>query len=1145
MWLFFKLSSCMRRFALHIIILLCAVQLVGCSVHGGHATGSHRADVLNRKARLWQYRDLDSAAHYATRAYEAAGRYIHGRTVACNMLGFVSFMRMEYDEALRWYDKVEDESGCELERLVADVGRMTVYQRVADNLAFYDCRVRAMKRLAHINEESATFSPAEQARLQTAVNDLHMVSALHHYMIGQRPEANAEMRLIVDDDALHADSAQWLMYTYIKGIGLDVEGDTREQRLLRRYTYLNNCLRTSRACQYSYFEGLALSGLSELLSDSVRMAYLAQFRPNSLAELTDSVDASASVSMALARQALQHLGAYGDRYGVMNATVQIASMHNRIGEYDEALRVLEMVDGAPDPLARRYEEMSVAYAGLGDKAASDYHRNQYLDLLETTRQDKEVESRYLSLQKRSRTMKALLYVIVAGVLLFIVLLTLLSRYRRRRGNGYEQQLRDVLQETEKRIYLHQRRIEEGKRDNVVRKASFSMVTGMMPYIDRMAHEVERLQLPEVWDDEQLRARKLDYIAELAGEINNLNELLSQWVKTKQGMVKLSVESFPLSDVLEMIERGASSFAMRGLTLDVQPTDAVVKADKALTFFMLNTLADNARKFTPEGGKVTIGAEVCDEYVELSVQDSGVGMSSDDIDRILHEKVYDAATIGQGLPSDWRNKKGSGFGLLNCKGIIDKYRKTDTLFEVCRFGIDSKVGEGSRFWFRLPKGVRRLMLLLCITTLSLPMHAATSSPDLDASETASSYSPLLEQASAFADSVYFANVDGRYSEALVFADSAIHYLNAHHRLYAETYIDTLSATYGAPDVETRWWLSDYATDYHTILDVRNELAVANLALSRLPQYRYNNRIYNDLYKLVSEDRTLIDYSNRMQRYYSNTSVAVLICLLLAIGYLIVIISTFMGRVESAYRNIESVEDEERRARHEENRLHVQNMVLDNCLSTLKHETVYYPNRIRQLLSRLGEHDERRQIQELIAYYRVTFATLAGCASRQLEEVTFRRSVASAEQLLQRAAQYHAKCCARQPEASPLTISSCDATVQCDETLADFLLEQLIDASLALSATDRLRLAAAPDGDFVRFSLSNDSRTLDADTLHTLFYPSQSRIVGADDHLQGTEYIVCRQIIREHDDHFNHIGCRIKAEPTATGYTVWFTLPRHTM
>ena len=37
-----------------------------------------------------------------------------------------------------------------------------------------------------------------------------------------------------------------------------------------------------------------------------------------------------------------------------------------------------------------------------------------------------------------------------------------------------------------------------------------------------------------------------------------------------------------------------------------------------------------------------------------------------------------------------------------------------------------------------------------------------------------------QASTYADSVYYANVDGRYEEALSFADSVIHYLNVHHR-----------------------------------------------------------------------------------------------------------------------------------------------------------------------------------------------------------------------------------------------------------------------------------------------------------------------------------------------------------------------------
>jgi outer membrane biogenesis lipoprotein LolB len=71
----------------HIALLLCAVLLVGCSAHGHH--GEHESDVLNRAAYAWRYRNLDSASHYAHRAYEAASRYTHGRTVACNMLGFV------------------------------------------------------------------------------------------------------------------------------------------------------------------------------------------------------------------------------------------------------------------------------------------------------------------------------------------------------------------------------------------------------------------------------------------------------------------------------------------------------------------------------------------------------------------------------------------------------------------------------------------------------------------------------------------------------------------------------------------------------------------------------------------------------------------------------------------------------------------------------------------------------------------------------------------------------------------------------------------------------------------------------------------------------------------------------------------------
>lgn len=1119
-----------------LLLLLCAVLLIGCSAHNNRNIGTHRTDELNAQAHYWRYRNIDSTAHYAQLAYEKAEQYTHGRTMACNMLGFVAFERMDYEQALYWYKLADEMSGCELERLVADVGSMNVYLRTADNLAFYDSKVRALKRLAHINEEVATFRPDEQKRLQSAVTDLHMVAALHHYMIGQRPEANAEMSLVIENEVLRADTAQWLMYLYLKGIGLNPEGDTREQRMLHRYTYLNNCLRTSSTKGYKYFAGLSSSGLSQLLADSVRMNYIARYRPNSYSELTVSYPKQGILSFALATNALQLLTEYGDIYGAANATVQIASLYNRIGEYEIALDSLHVVldrIGAvtiPDALCHLYEEASLSYAGLGDKAASDHYRNLYLDLLETTRQDKELESNYLSLQRRSRMMGVLFFIVLAGIILFVGLLIGISHRRKKQGNGYEQQLRNHLQETEKRVYLQQRHIAHNKRDNVMRKASFSIVTGMMPYIDRIAHEVNRLQQPEIWGNEELRNHKLSYIAELTEEINGLNEILTHWIKGTQGMVGLHIESFALNEVFDMIKRSAATFSMKGIALEVEPTHAMVKADKALTFFMLNTLADNARKFTPERGKVTIDAQVTDDYVEIAVSDTGWGMTAEEITRIIGEKVYDANTIGQQLTDEQRKKKGSGFGLLNCKGIIEKYRKTDDVFEICQLGIDSELGKGSRFWFRLPKSIHRLMILLFIGMTPWALAADTLAPTTDT---------LLVRASAFADSVYYANVNGCYTEALRYADSAITYLNSHHRQYATTHIGELTATQGVTDMETRWWLSDYATDYHTILDIRNEMAVANLALHRWHEYRYNNRIYNDLYKLISEDRSLSTYCDEMQRYYSNTLVAIIVFVLLLVGYLGVILYTFMGRIENAHRDIETVEENERKAQHEANRLHVQNMMIDNCLSTIKHETVYYPNRIKQLIERLPQYDERKQMQELIDYYKVVFTTLTNCASRQLDEVTFRRCAVNTSVLIAEAASYHTKLCGQYANASILQTINSEATVVCDQYLATYLLELLIDAC---APTDKLTLTASTDEDFVRFSLTNSSRTMKQEEMHSLFAPSTERIMrDADNQLKGIEYIIARQIIREHDENFGHIGCRIKAEPANEGYTIWFTLP----
>ena len=85
-------------------------------------------------------------------------------------------------------------------------------------------------------------------------------------------------------------------------------------------------------------------------------------------------------------------------------------------------------------------------------------------------------------------------------------------------------------------------------------------------------------------------------------------------------------------------------------------------------------------------------------------------------------------------------------------------------------------------------------------------------------------------------------------------------------------------------------------------------------------------------------------------------------------------------------IDSAVDRLSQLDHEENSLHVANAVLDNCLSALKHETMYYPSRIRQL----ADACQVDMLAETTRYYRDLYALLSLQAMRALDHVTLRVS-----------------------------------------------------------------------------------------------------------------------------------------------------------
>ena len=1403
-------------------------------------------DSLNGKAYAYRYRSLDSSYKYADAAYRQVNFYKSGKAEASNNLGFCAYMNMDFDRAEALHKEVYKLTKNELELLIADIGLMKICQRTAMNKEYYDYRNSALRRMKRIREESDLFADRhETLRLDYAFTEFFIVSSIYYYYLQQRQEAIDALNQIPEDEAL-TDTNQLLYYHYIKGSASLVEANNPEERKLREFDQLYYTWRTAVQSKNPYFEGNGLQGLANLMVSPANFEFYRVRRTHALDQFDFPVDSLMPLRMA--QLALEKFQEYDDLYQIAGAYVSIGKYLNAHGRYSEALNTLtkaldcvnqhhllyyhykadtldklwpyaegdttytgvpwiteEKVKTVPEWISRIREQLSVSYAGLGMKHASDYNRNIYLDILNFTRQDKELESRYISLEAGSRQMTLVLSVVIVGLVLVVILWWFFNKSSKTRNQVDVERLQQILSlcrditssipmnvpliqqgidqlfgkgrmtleipeegkaalvpvhrlskdekalvhvlepyiiwaadneqmvealsderiQLEKQRYVYEQHIAGNKRQNLIKKACLAIVNGINPYIDRILNEVHKLTEKGYIDDEKIKKEKYQYIDELVTTINEYNDILALWIKMKQGTLSLNIETFGLNELFDLLGKGRRAFEMKEQTLEIEPTHAMVKADRALTLFMINTLAENARKYTPEGGVIKVYARTTDSYVEISVEDNGRGISAEDVAQIIGEKVYDSRVIGMKNATDadeLKENKGSGFGLMNCKGIIEKYKKTNELFRVCVFNVESELGKGSRFYFRLPSGVRKVIgVLLCLllpfgmgSCLYDPIPPMLQDTDSIVVITDSAYEDLLDAASDYANAAYFANVDEQYEIALQYADSAILLLNEHYQKYARpdaTHRYMKLVGEGIP-AEILWWNELFDSDYHVILDIRNEAAVAFLALKQLDAYSYNNSAFTDLYKLQGEDQTLEGYCRQLERSNINKTVGIILCFVLLIvslvgyyllylrkriqnrlsleqvleinqkvfaaslirpqeqenaealqreestlkeipqrivdeafgsvnelltidrmgiavynetthlleyasspgqempemvqlcfdsreyiseqhrqaiplmveaggehqcvgvlylerregteqetdrllfelvaRYVAIVVFNAVVKLATKYRDIESAHEETQRASWEDSMLHVQNMVLDNCLSTIKHETIYYPNKIKQIIGRLNaqnlsEKEEKEAVEtmtELIEYYKGIFTILSSCASRQLEEVTFRRTTIPVQELFETAGKYFKKSVKNRMDKIELEMAPIDARVIGDVNQLRFLLENLIDEALTVHEDGELRLQARKDDEYIRFLFTDTRREKSVLELNQLFYPNLARMTsGEKGELRGTEYLVCKQIIRDHDEFAGRRGCRINAEPAeGGGFTVYFTIPR---
>jgi signal transduction histidine kinase len=233
----------------------------------------------------------------------------------------------------------------------------------------------------------------------------------------------------------------------------------------------------------------------------------------------------------------------------------------------------------------------------------------------------------------------------------------------------------------------EKRSEELEKLNQVKDKFFSIIShdlrspinalaGILDLLDKGAIEASELPI---------------HIKELRGRFHHTRTLLNNLLDwTLLQMDKLNLQAAKI-DIHKLVDENIELLAsLQGKEINIineVPEPAIAFVDSNTINLVIRNLLTNAIKFTNDGGKVLVqGFDKASEWV-ITVKDTGIGMKPEVI-KILFDKTAPYTTRGTA------NEKGTGLGLILCKEFVEKNGG--------KIWVESKEGEGSTFFFTLPK-----------------------------------------------------------------------------------------------------------------------------------------------------------------------------------------------------------------------------------------------------------------------------------------------------------------------------------------------------------------------------------------------------------------------------------------------------------
>ena len=406
-----------------------------------------------------------------------------------------------------------------------------------------------------------------------------------------------------------------------------------------------------------------------------------------------------------------------DKRGIAETLDSIGWFYIRQKKYREALDPLKQALTTAETLHAKSlvksvrKNLAFAYAGLKDYPAAITNYQKYtaidkrIDNEKNRKKINDMETRYklaakenhLKILKKNHHIQELKIsqfkilrnsFIAAFVFILAFLIVIYSRYRlKRKMNRLLENKNTQLEASNIKLKESETHLQEL---NQTKDKFFSIIAHDLK---SPLHSVTRTAEFLIRSIPRLGPEKVShFIANLNASANHLVTLLEnllQWARSQTGRIAFSPERIDLSDLVEnachLLEENAAHKHIK-LHCQAEPETGAF-ADRNMVLLILGNLITNAVKFTKEGGEIIVSAGYRDQRVEISVADTGIGMTREDLRQLFR---LDGSLSRPGT----RGETGTGLGLIICKELVEKNRG--------KIWTESHVNKGSTFYFTLPR-----------------------------------------------------------------------------------------------------------------------------------------------------------------------------------------------------------------------------------------------------------------------------------------------------------------------------------------------------------------------------------------------------------------------------------------------------------